>query len=211
MKHLELVIEALTKANMKISSEKCKFFQTEIEYLGYVICNGKITVDSKKIETIKNYVVPKTVKQLRSFLGLAGCFRKFIRNYAHISKPLTIHLQGENSKVDAKHSKNAKIDLDEMAIAAFEEIKTKLQENIELFQPDYNKPFDLITDASNVAVGAVLEQNKKPIIFISRTLSESERSLATNEKELLAIVWALQTLRNYLYGIADVTAYFCGQ
>ena len=205
--HLEKVITTLTEANMKISSEKSKFFQNEVEFLGHFVSTGKITVDPKKIETIKNYEIPKTVKQLRSFLGLSGYYRKFIRSYAQIVKPLTVHLQGENAQVNSKQSKNVKIDLDELAKNAFEEIKIKLQECIVLFQPDYDKPFDLITDASNVAIGAVLEQNKQPIIFISRTLSKAEQSLATNEKELLAIVWALQSLRNYLYGIADVTVY----
>ncbi|MBN2235990.1 MAG: hypothetical protein JW729_00435, partial [Bacteroidales bacterium] len=207
MKHIELVITALTEANMKISSDKCKFFENEVEFLGHIVLNGKISVDPKKIETIKNFVIPKTVKQLRSFLGLSGYYRKFIRGYAEIVKPLTIQLKGDNARVNAKHSKNVKIDLDDSAKNAFDKIREKLQESVELFQPDYDKPFDLITDASNVAIGAVLEQNKRPIIFISRTLSESEQRLATNEKELLAVVWALQSLRNYLYGIADVTVF----
>lgn len=147
------------------------------------------------------------MNQLRYFLGLAGYYRKFVRNYANTTKALNLHLQGENAHVNARQSKKKKIELDDMAIKAFEETKTKLQESVELFQPDYDKPFELITDASNDAIGCVLEQNKRPIIFMSRTLSNSERLLVTNEKELLAIVWALKSLRNYLYGVADVTVY----
>lgn len=104
-------------------------------------------------------------------------------------------------------SSKIQIHLDENAIHAFNEIKTKLQEQVELFQPDYSKPFELTTDASNFAIGGVLSQNKQPITFISRTLSKREQILAANEKELLAIVWSLKTLRNYLYGIADVTVF----
>lgn len=105
------------------------------------------------------------------------------------------------------HSAKIIINLDQTAINAFEEIKQKLCEQVELYQPNFNKPFELTTDASNFAIGAVLSQNKHPITFISRTLSETEQNYATNEKELLAIVWALQKLRNVLYGIADLTIY----
>lgn len=80
-----------------------------------------------------------------------------------------------------------------------------LQEQVELYQPDYSKPFELTTDASNFALGAVLSQNRHPITFISRTLTKTEQNYATNEKEILAIVWALQKLRNYLYGVANLT------
>lgn len=104
-------------------------------------------------------------------------------------------------------SSKVKTKFDENAIKAFDLLKIKLQERMELYQPDYSKPFELTTDASNFAIGAVLTQNKNPIIFISRTLTDSEISLATNEKELLTMVWALQKLRNYLYGIADFTIF----
>lgn len=97
--------------------------------------------------------------------------------------------------------------MDQAAVDSFNLIKEKLKENIELFQPDYSKPFELTTDASNFAVVAVLSQNNRPIIFISRTLNQTEQNYATNEKEALAIVWALQQTRNYIYGIANLTIY----
>lgn len=178
----------------------------EIEFLGHVVSQNRITVDPKKIEAIKNYVLPTTLKQLRSFLGFSGYYRKFIAGYAQIIKPLSIHL-GNHGKVSKKMSSKIKIQFDDAAVDAFNLIKQKLQEQIELFQPNYSKPFELTTDASNFAIGAVLSQNNKPITFISRTLSKAEIKLATNEKELLAIVWALKTLRNYVYGIADLTIF----
>lgn len=205
--HLRIILETLYAANMKVSDEKCKFYMQKVEFLGHIISNGRIKVDPKKVETIENYPLPQTLKQLRAFLGLSGYYRKFIRNYASIVKPLTIFLQSEDGQVSAKLSSKVKINLDEKAIEAFNEIKEKLKENIELFQPNYSKPFELTTDASNFALGGVLSQNNRPIIFISRTLNKTELNYATNEKEALAIVWALQHLRNYIYGIADLTIY----
>lgn len=164
-------------------------------------------MDPEKIAAIRDYEIPKTLKQLRSFLGLAGYYRKFIKDYANVTKPLTIHSRGENGLVKANKSNKIQISLDQVAIDAFDKIKILLQENIELYQPDFSKPFELTTDASNFALGAVLSQNKQPITFISRTLSQTEQNYATNEKEILAIVWALQKLRNYLYGVADLTIY----
>lgn len=203
--HIRTIINSLHTANMKISSTKSHFFKKSVEYLGHIIQHGKITVDPEKIKTIKNYPVPKTLWDLRSFLGLAGYYRRFIKNYAHIAKPLTIHLSGENGRVTKNRSHKVSIKFDAAALKAFERIKTLLQEKIELFQPDFSKPFELTTDASNFAIGAVLSQNQHPVTFYSRSLNKTEQNYATNEKELLAIVWALQKLRNYLYGVADLT------
>lgn len=207
LEHVSTIIHALNRANMKISSEKSHLFTNEIEYLGHIIKYNKITVDPEKIATIRDYQPPKTLKQLRSFLGLAGYYRKFIQNYATITKPLTIHLKGENGLVKANKSSKIEIKLDQAGIEAFERVKILLQEKVELYQPDYTKPFELTTDASNFAIGAVLSQDRHPVTFISRTLNSTEQNYATNEKEILAIVWALQKLRNYLYGISDLTIY----
>lgn len=207
MEHIAIIINALHEANMKISSEKSHFFTTSIEFLGHIIKNGRITVDPQKTETIQNFPAPKTLKELRSFLGLTGYYRKFIKDYAKILKPLTIHLRGDNGRIGKNYSAKIAIELDEAAIEAIDIIKQKLCEQVELYQPNFNKPFELTTDSSNFAIGAVLSQGKQPITFISRTLNETEQNYATNEKELLAIVWALQKLRNFLYGIADLTIY----
>lgn len=207
MEHIMIIINALHDANMKISSEKSNFFSSSIEFLGHIIKNGRITVDPLKTEAMQNYPIPKTLKELRSFLGLTGYYRKFIREYAKIVKPLTIHLRGENGRISKHHSAKVTVSLDKAAINSFETIKQKLCEHVELYQPNFDKPFELTTDASNFAIGAVLSQGKHPITFISRTLSQTEQNYATNEKELLAIVWALQKLRNLLYGIADLTIY----
>lgn len=207
IEHISLVIDALHKANMKISDEKSHFFKGTIEFLGHIITHGRITVDPEKIATIRDYPAPKTLKELRSFLGLSSYYRRFIKDFAKIAKPLTIHLRGDNGMVKANRSANVLISLDQAALDSFQTIKTLLQEKVELYQPDYSKPFELTTDASNFAIGAVLSQGKHPITFISRTLSSTEQNYATNEKEILAIVWSLQKLRNYLYGTANLTIF----
>lgn len=207
IEHISMIFNALHEANLKISNEKSHFFKSEIEYLGHIIKYQKITVDPEKITTIRNYEVPRTLKQLRSFLGLAGYYRKFIKDFAKITKPLTLHLKSENGLVRAKQSSKVPVTLDKAALEAFDTIKLLLQEQVDLYQPDFNKPFELTTDASNFAIGAVLSQEKHPITFISRTLTATEQNYATNEKEILAIVLSLQKLRNYLYGVANLTIY----
>lgn len=206
MKDIQRVIEKLTNANMKISSKKSKFFMRETEFLGYKVSYCSLKMDESKIKAVRDYPEPKTLKELRAFLGLSGYYRKFVKKYAEITKPLTVLLRNHN---DANNSKSSRIKIrfDENAKKAFKIIKDKLEEQVELYQPDYNRPFTLTTDASNVAIGAVLSQENKPVAFISRTLSSTEQNYATNEKEMLAIVWSLQSLRNYLYGHSGFKIY----
>jgi len=100
------------------------------------------------------------------------------------------------------------VNLNDKQLQTFEKLKNVLvSEDVMLLYPDYQKPFDLTTDASSVGLGAVLSQDKKPITMISRTLRDNELNFATNERELLAIVWALKTLRNYLYGVKNLNIY----
>lgn len=117
---------------------------------------------------------------------------------------MTKYLAGDNGKVSQYMPKKIEIRLDEEGILAFNKLKSLLSEQVELTQPDFNKKFTLTTDASAAAIGAVLSQEGKPITFISKTLNETERKYATNERELFAIVWALRTLTNYLYGTTNL-------
>lgn len=136
---------------------------------------------------------------------MSNFYRRFIRDYAKIAKPLTIFLRGENGRASKYSSNKIKIDLTADAIDAFNKLKNSLMsDDVLLAYPDFNKEFHLTTDASNYAIGAVLSQDDKPITFLSRTLHKSEEHYATNEKEMLAIVWALKELRNYLYGSAKM-------
>lgn len=204
LNNLETVIKALSEAHMKLSSEKSKYFYTETEFLGYVISHNAIKMDPQKLITIEEYPEPTTLRQLRSFLGLSGYYRKFVKNYSQLTRPMTQYLCGQNGQAKNANSKNIKIKFNDLAKEAFINVKNQLKEAISLNQPDYNKTFDLTTDASNDAIGAVLSQDNKPLTFISRVLSKTEARYATNEKEMLAIVWALKKLRNYLYGVKNI-------
>uniref|UniRef100_W8BY62 RNA-directed DNA polymerase n=1 Tax=Ceratitis capitata TaxID=7213 RepID=W8BY62_CERCA len=206
--HVDLILKKIGEAGMRVSLQKSKFFKKEVEFLGFVVSAKGISTCRDKIKAIANYQEPKSLRALRSFLGLSGYYRRFIKDYAHISKPLTKYLRGENGHVKSKHSKHISISFDNDAKQAFQKLKNILSsEDVLLQHPDYSKPFEITTDASSVALGAVLSQGGKPITMISRTLSKTEEHYATNERELLAIVWAFQKLRHYLYGVKDIYIY----
>lgn len=206
LKNLKIILETLRKANFKIQSDKSEWLKTEVEFLGFIVSKNGLKPNPKKIESIQNYPEPRNLKELRAFLGLSGYYRRFVKNYAKIAKPLTRYLKGENGhrQISKNESKNFNITLDNEGKKAFKLLKEILSSEDVLAFPDFNKPFLLTTDASNKAIGAVLSQNfhdgERPITFISKTLSSTEENYATNEKEMLAIVWALHTLRNFIYG-----------
>jgi len=206
VKHIAWVLDKLYDANMRVSREKSQFFKEKVEYLGFVVSRGGISTSPSKIEAISKFLQPTTLFHIRSFLGLASYYRCFIKDYASMARPLTEILKGDNGKVSATRSKKIPVSLDENQRLAFEKLKNVLvSEDVLLLYPDYKKPFDLTTDASSTGLGAVLSQERKPITMISRTLKDPELHFATNERELLAIVWALKNLRNYLYQILTFT------
>lgn len=208
LKNIEKILEKLFLASMRVSCEKSKFFQDSVEFLEFTVTKNGISTCPDKVKDIVNFETPTSLRGLRAFLGLAGYYRRFVRDYARITKPLTKFLRGENGQVNSNKSKNVKITLDEEAIKAFKKIKSILaSEDVLLLHPDFNKPFELTTDASSTAIGAVLSQNNRPISMISRTLTPTEENYATNEREMLAIVWSLQKLRNYLYGAKNINIF----
>lgn len=203
LRNLNIVFETLELANMKVQLDKCEFLKKEVEFLGFIVSDSGIKTNPKRVEAINNFPPPRTLKELRSFLGMSNFYRRFIRDYAKIAKPLTILLRGEGGRTSKYASSKIKINLNEDAIIAFNNLKNALtSEDVILAYPDFGKEFHLTTDASNYALGAVLSQDDRPIVLLSRTLQKSEEHYATNEKEMLAIIWALKSLRNYLYGSA---------
>lgn len=206
MKNLKTILKTLREANFKIQPDKSEFLKTEVEFLGFIVSEEGLKPNMKKVECIRKYPQPKNLKDLRAFLGLSGYYRRFVKDYAKVAKPLTKLLRGEDGhrQISKNHSKNTAIQLDEPAIASFKLLKEILSSNDILAFPDFEKHFILTTDASDKALGAVLSQQfhdgERPITFISRTLSRTEENYATNEKEMLAVVWALHSLRNFIYG-----------
>lgn len=205
MENIRTIFSTLHEANLKVQLDKCDFFKEELEFLGFVISSRGVKTNPSKVEAIGNFPIPKTLRELRSFLGMSGFYRRFIKDYAKLAKPLTSYLRGENGRTAKKDSSVRKICLNKEALDAFGKLKTSLiSQDVVLAYPDLSKEFHLTTDASNYALGAVLEQSGKPITFLSRSLSETEEKYATNEKEMLAIIWALDSLKFYLYGTAKV-------
>lgn len=193
MINLEKVFTRLRESNFKIQMDKSEFLKLETAYLGHVISKDGIKPNPDKINAIQKYPMPKTPKEIKQFLGLLGYYRKFIPDFARITKPMTKCLKKTN-----------KITFDTDYTNSFEKCKTLLTNDPILQYPDFNKEFILTTDASNLAIGAVLSQgpvgSDKPICYASRTLNDSEINYSTIEKELLAIVWATKYFRPYLFG-----------
>ena len=194
MVRLRAIFTRLRNANLKVQLEKCDFLRKEVTYLGHVITNEGVKPNPEKIKCILSYPIPSTTTQIKSFLGLLGYYRRFIKNFSDITKPMTQCLK-KGGKIDVNNPEYR---------ACFEKCKTLLTNDPILQYPDFTKEFRLTTDASNVAVGCVLSQMKDghdlPIAYASRTLNEHERRLSTIEKELLAVYWGIHYFRPYLFG-----------
>lgn len=208
LENVEKVFAKLQKAKLRVNLDKTEFLKTETEFLGYLITNKGIKPDQKKVQAIRNIKKPENLKDLKSFLGLASYYRRFIRDFALVAKPLTNLTRGESAQIKASQSKKVKIDLNQKELEAFRNIKELLSSTEILIFPNFDKPFLLTTDASSSAIGAVLSQGEigkdRPITYISRSLNKTEENYAANEKEMLAIIWALDNLRNYLYGARKI-------
>lgn len=194
LEKLNQIFDRFRRCQLKIQLDKSEFLKKEAEFLGHVVTPDGIKPNPRKLEAIRKYPIPKTTREIKSFLGLIGYYRKFIKDFAHVTKPITKCLK-----------KNAKIDVDnEEYKEAFNLCKQILINSPVLRPPDFSKEFILTTDASNVAIGAVLSQgdpnSDHPVAYASRTLNETETKYSTIEKELLAIVWATNYFRPYLYG-----------
>lgn len=194
--NLKKVLKKLRDNGLKLQSEKCAILRKECLFLGHRVNKEGIFPDESKFEAVKNFPRPKNRKQVRSFLGLTGYYRKFIKDYGKIAGPLN---KLTSTNVDFSWGDQQEI--------AFEKLKNLLINPPVLIYPDFQKEFILTTDASGTGIGAVLSQLRegkdRPIAFASRALNK--RELATThesatEKELLAIVWAVKHFRQYLYG-----------
>ena len=194
---LKGLFERLRSANLTAKPSKCLVGAKSLDFLGHVVGQGILQPQSDKVESIMEADIPKTKKQLRSFLGLAGYYRRFIPNFAAVAVPLT-DLTKAKEPTNIKWGESQKI--------AFSTLKTKLSSSPILQLPDCSRPFVLRTDASNTGVGAVLLQENEqtgelfPVAYASRKLLPRERAYATIEKEGLAIVWGIQKFQRYLYG-----------
>ncbi|CAN6584400.1 unnamed protein product [Malus baccata var. baccata] len=199
LQNLSLVLERCIKTNLVLNWEKCHFMVKQEIVLGHLISNRGIEVDKAKIDAIEKLPPPTTVKSVRSFLGHAWFYRRFIKDFSKISRPLCNLLV-----------KDAPFVFNEACLEAFKKLKTFLTTAPIIAAPNWSLPFELMCDASDYAVGAVLGQRKdrlpQVIYYASRTLNDAQLNYATTEKELLAVVFALEKFRLYLVG-AKVIVY----
>ena len=175
MNHIDKVLGKLHETSLMLKLKKCKWCETDIEFLGHVVGQGGLRPDPSKIEKIKDLKIPTNVKGVRSVLGLCSYYRRFIKGFSKIAKPLNELLQ-----------KNRKFVWTEAQQKAFETLKTKLIEQPILAYPDFNKEFMLITDASGEGLGAVLSQlndnGKETVIaYASRSLTPAEKNYPITE------------------------------
>ena len=192
---LEEVLRRLNKANLKAKPRKCFIGFETIEFLGHQVSKGCVKPNLDKIDAIVGARRPQTKKQLRSFLGLAGYYRKFVPNFSAIAVPLTDRTRKGEPNI---------VKWEEPQEQAFVTLKTVLANAPILHLPDVEKPFILRTDASDTGIGGVLMQEvegkKFPVAYASKKLLPRERAYSTIEKECLAVVWAVQKFEPYLYG-----------
>nr|GEU34449.1 reverse transcriptase domain-containing protein [Tanacetum cinerariifolium] len=189
--NLEKILKWCEDTKLAINLEKSHFMVKEGIVLGYKISKKGIEVDKAKIKVISMLPHPTTVKGIRSFLGHAGFYRRFIKDFSKISRPMT-HLLEKNSPF---------IFLNECS-QAFRTLKEKLTEAPILIAPNWDQPFELMCDASDYAVGAVLGQRVEkhfwPIHYARKTMNQAETNYTTTEKEMLAVVYAFEKFRSYL-------------
>ena len=191
--NLRKVFDRLRSVGLKLKPKKCHFLQKQLEFLGHVVSENGISPDDSKTIKIKEFPTPKNGKEVKSFLGLSGYYRKFIKDYSTISHPLT-----ELTKDDIPFQWTKKEQ------DAFDHLRTCLITRPILAYPNFKLPFIVFTDASNVGLGAVLSQiqngKEKVIAYASRHLNQAEKNYATIEKEALAIVFAVKKFKSYIHG-----------
>jgi hypothetical protein len=186
--HLKLTLELLRQHQLYAKKSKCRFGVKEVDYLGHIVSNLGVCADPNKIKAVLDWPLPKSIKSLRGFLGLTGYYRKFIKHYGAIAAPLTAMLK-KNAFVWTCEAKEA-----------FQALRMAVTQAPVLALPNFSQTFIIECDPSGFGIGAVLMQNKRPIAYISKALKGKALHMSTYEKELFALVTAIQKWRPYLLG-----------
>ena len=193
LKHLNDVFSRLRSANIRLKPSKCSFACSEVEYLGHVVSRDGIRPDPSKINAVEEFPIPRCTKDVRSFLGLANYYRRFIKNFAAIALPL--------NKLTREH---VHFLWDSECDIAFSTLKSALISAPILAYPDFAIPFEFHTDASSTEIDFALCQiqggRNRAIAYGGRNLNPAERSYSTTEREALVVVEGIKKFRNYLYG-----------
>ena len=192
--HLKDVLDRIKIAGLKLKAKKCCFAQTSVEYLGHIVSKEGVQTDPKKIRAMVEYPTPVDLKELRSFVGLASYYRRFVPGFANVARPLHALTKKDTEFIWGKDCEEA-----------FQKLKTLLSSAPILQFPNFNAPFILETDASGTGLGAVLAQRHAdglvhPVAYASRSLQPHEKNYGVTELEGLGVVWAVKHFRPYLYG-----------
>ena len=187
--HLRVVLSRLREHKLYAKFSKCEFWLKKVPFLGHVLSDEGISVDPSKVQEVMNWKAPTSVHEIRSFLGLAGYYRRFILDFSKVAKPMTRLLQ-----------KDVKFVWTPECETAFCTLRTLLTSAPVLAQPDIEKPFDVFCDASGTGLGCVLMQEGRVIAYASRQLRKHEANYPTHDLELAAVVHALKIWRHYLLG-----------
>ena len=193
LERLEHVWERFSQAGLKLKPSKCLYFQREIKFLGHIVSKNGVKTDPAKTKAVDEWPQPKTAKQMRSFLGLASYYRRFIQDFASIARPL-------HKLCD----KGIKFQWTDACEEAFQLLKQKLVNSPILAYPLVGEQYVLDTDASDLSIGAVLSQiqdgTERVIAYYSKALNASEVNYCVTRKELLAVISALRKFHSYIYG-----------
>ena len=188
-KHLRVVLERLREHQLYAKFSKCEFWLKKVDFLGHVISAEGVSVDPAKVEAVVDWKQPKNVTEVRSFLGLAGYYRRFIEDFSRIARPMTQLIK-----------KDKKFVWSETCEESFRELKRRLTSAPVLILPDVRKDFEVYCDASKQGLGCVLMQEGKVVAYASRQLKTHETNYPTHDLELAAVVHALKIWRHYLIG-----------
>lgn len=185
---VKMFFERLREANFKLNLEKCTFATREVAYLSHVMSSSRVSLDMGKVKAIKAFPLPRNIRDVRAFLGLAGYYRSFIRDFAAMSKPL-ISLTRKDTKLNSLEPQQSSFDV----------LKEVLTSDSVLAHLEFEKLFVLSCDASNYTISAVLcqehEGREKPLSFARRVLNNHEINYSVTKKELLAVILGVRVRR----------------
>lgn len=192
IQNLREILTRLRSAGLTINLPKCEFGKARITYLGHTVGQGQVLPKEANVKAISNFDRPKSKREVKRFLGMTGFYRKFVQNFSTVAAPLTNLLK-----------KNEKMVWSVRCQEAFEKLKAVLKNSPVLKAPDFEQPFCITTDASDIGAGSVLMQKDDsevecPVAYFSRKFSPCQKNYSTIEKECLALVWAVQQFQVYI-------------
>jgi hypothetical protein len=187
--HLRVVLQKLRENQLYAKHSKCEFWLKEVLFLGHIISEGGISVDPSKVKDVLSWKIPQNILDIRSFLGLAGYYRRFIKGFSKISMPMTELLAKGNT-----------FEWTPRRETSFQELKKSLTTTLVLTMPNMEKPLSIYCDASGQGLGCVLMQDGHVVAYASRQLRKHEEKYPTHDLELAAVVHALKIWRHYIIG-----------